>query len=107
MKLTDIRNSRYLTKKDLDMPLIRTIDAVDVEEIEGGDVGTEEKAVLHWQESNTKPMVLNATNFETIVEVTGEADSDDWHGHKVQVYHDTSIQFRGKRTGGIRVRAAA
>jgi hypothetical protein len=106
MKLEDIRNSRYLTKKNLDIPLICTIDAVDVEEIEG-DVGTEEKAVLHWQESNTKPMVLNATNFETIVEITGESDSDGWHGHKVEVYHDPTIRFRGKRTGGIRIRAAA
>jgi hypothetical protein len=105
MLIEDIRNSRYLTKKDLDEPITVTIDAVDLEEIEG-DNGIEEKAVLHLQEANIKPMVLNATNFETLAEITGNPDSDEWSGHQVEVYHDSSIHFRGKRTGGIRVRSA-
>jgi hypothetical protein len=103
MLLSDIRKSRYLNKDDVtEKSKILTIREVVWEELESDD-GTEKKAVIHWEEDE-KGLVLNSTNFQIAERITGEKDSDNWAGTKVEIYHDPNVSFGGKLTGGIRLR---
>lgn len=65
-------------------------------------VGEDDKPVLHF-EGKEKGMVLNGTCFDACVEITGEDDSDNWTGHRVQLYVDKNVQFQGKRVEGLRI----
>ena len=105
MNLNQAFPSKFLSKEDVkDSPKICVIDTVTVEEIEG-DNGKENKPTLFFSD-NTKPMILNRINWMTIAEFYGE-DSDGWKGQSIEVYHDPSIMFGAKRTGGVRVRKPA
>ena len=106
MKLSDIKESKYLAKDDCgEEGIVVTIDRVVVEKV-GEDMqgNAENKPVMHFQEQNVKPLIVNVTNFETIVEGTGLEDSDNWGGQRIKVYNDPTVSFAGRRTGGIRVR---
>jgi hypothetical protein len=48
--------------------------------------------------------VLNHANAQVLADAFG-ADTAAWMGRNVEVFADPSIMFRGKRTGGVRVRA--
>src|SRR5210317_1924671 len=105
MKLSDIKESKYLAKDDCgEEGIVVTIDRVSIEKV-GEDMqgNAENKPVMHFKEQ-VKPLILNVTNFETIVHGTGMEDSDDWGGQKIKVYNDPTVSFAGRRTGGIRVR---
>jgi hypothetical protein len=69
---------------------------------EGAD--PEMKYVLNFNEIE-KPMVLNTTNGQSIEDITGSDDLDDWAGKQIVLFNDPTIFFGGQRTGGIRVRA--
>ena len=106
MKLSDIKESKYLAKDDCgEAGIVLTIDRVVGEKVGEDQRGNEEhKPVMHFQEQNVKPLIVNVTNFETIAEGTGLDDSDNWGGQRIKVYNDPNVSFAGKRTGGIRVR---
>jgi hypothetical protein len=50
-------------------------------------------------------MSLNSTNAQIIAQITGSEDTDHWPGHRIVLYNEPSIAFKGKVIGGIRVRA--
>ena len=102
MRRGDAFPSQYLSKEDLVVPAVATIADVQQGEIQG-DVGTERKPVMTFQEQGIKPMILNWTNWTTIEMAYGE-DTDDWKGHKVELYVDPTVMFGAKRVGGVRVR---
>jgi hypothetical protein len=97
-----MKQSRYLKTDDVDPEVLVTIQSCSLEKIDE-DTG-EEKHVLHVREFD-KPLVLNWTNIQLIAKATGCEDSDEWAGHQVILYHDETVMFKGKVTGGIRVRA--
>jgi len=96
-----IKNSQYLTRNDIHQPELLTIEKV-VEEAVGQE--KEQKYVVYFQEKD-KALVLNFTNAETIFEITGQGEMDDWAGTKIVLYDDPTITFAGKRVGGLRIRA--
>ena len=49
-------------------------------------------------------MVLNSTNWFA-VEIEHGDDTDDWGGKKVKICVDPNVMFRGKRVGGLRLKA--
>src|SRR5262249_52369516 len=53
-----------------------------------------------------KKLVLNATNWDAIVEITGCEDSRDWPGHKVELFPTTTL-MAGRRVDCIRIRFRA
>lgn len=101
MKRSEAFPSNFLGKDDVATPIVVTIDGVHTETVksEGKD---ESKSVMTFRES-IKPMILNLTNWMILEESYGQ-DSDDWAGHPVELYHDPSVMFGGKRVGGVRVR---
>ena len=101
----NVFQSRYLKKEDANPAIRRVIADCRMETI-SGDNGEEEKAVLIFADGNTKPMVLNATNWDCLEEAYGD-NSDLWINKPVEIYMDPGVMNRGKRTGGIRLRIPA
>jgi hypothetical protein len=104
MKVHELRDSRYLTKDDVDPPVNVMIKAVAKENVAMEGEEPREKYVMFFH-GNPKGIVLNMTNGMLLEEITGSDNSDDWIGRKIQLYNDPTIMFGGKRVGGIRIRA--
>ena len=53
-------------------------------------------------EGKKKYLVINATNFDKLMELTGEEDSVNWIGKRVTLYR-TKVKAFGKLEDGIRI----
>lgn len=102
-RATRFMKPRYLTKDDVAAmsPKDRTfeVDHVSVEVI-----ARDERLVLY-SDGLPYPLPLNSTNIEQVVDITKAEDTDDWRGHKLEVYIDESVTYGERRVGGIRLRA--
>jgi hypothetical protein len=78
-------------------PIFATISHMAVELV-GQGADQKKKPVLYLEDR--KPMVLNATNWESLEEAFG--DSDEWPGHKIKIKCERT-QFQGKTTDGLRI----
>jgi hypothetical protein len=103
--VSDLGESKFLKKNDVEPPVNVTI--VRYESINVGlESGPPEmKWCLHFQEL-PKPLVLNKTNGQLIAHYLNTEDFDGWIGKQVQLYNDPTIAFQGRLTGGIRIRLA-
>ena len=100
--LKDLFPSRYITKEDIGPGKLLTITGVKQENV-GKEDEPDIKPVLLFSEIH-KPFVLNMTNATTISSVYGE-DFETWPGKQIVLFFDPAVMFKGKTTGGIRVRA--
>jgi hypothetical protein len=100
MKSTDLFPSNYLRAADLNgkEPIV-TIDRLEMTTI-----GEERKAVVYFV-GKDKGVVLNKTNWNSIAEITGCDDSDDWSGHRIKLI-TAKVEFQGKRVPAIRIEYA-
>lgn len=103
MKAKDVFPSKYLKSEDIDAPLELTVQRVVLETMVSRTGEDEQKPVMYF-EGGKRGLVLNQTNWNTMVRVTGEHDSDDWYGHKVVLYVDHNIQAFGDIVSGLRLR---
>ena len=95
--------SKWLGKSDLiDGPILVTIESVGFEDVQV-DSGTESKTVMYFREANIKPLIVNVTNWDRIETAYG-AESDEWIGKTIEVYHDPNVMFGRDKKGGTRVR---
>jgi hypothetical protein len=102
--INDLKKSNFLTKADVAPPKLVTIRSYrEVNVALEGDT-PENRWCLEFNELE-KPMVLNSTNGQIIAQITGSEDFDAWIGKQIVLYNEPTIAFRGKLTGGIRVRA--
>jgi hypothetical protein len=62
-----------------------------------------EKSVLSFVNTDIQ-LVLNVTNWDSIVYITGSSDSEDWPGQKIELYADKT-RMGAKQVDGVRVRA--
>jgi hypothetical protein len=107
MKVSDLRNSRFLTQNDVDPPRVFTMKTVIKENVAPGGEPPKEKWVLKFHEPDSKEgLVLNNENGALIQSITGSDDSEDWAGKRITLFKDPTVRFAGKLVGGIRVRAA-
>jgi hypothetical protein len=95
--------SKYLKAEDLKGPTTVEIEAVIPELLKNSEGVTKEKQVAYFK-GHKKCLVLNATNFDSITDITSEADTDNWIGHKIVVF-PTTTTMGGKRVACIRVQA--
>src|SRR5262249_37497253 len=75
-------------------------------ELIGAGTKAEDKLVVHFAESESKPLVLNMVNSESIAELAGTEDFDRWARTQVQLF-ESRTEFQGKRVPCIRVQAPA
>lgn len=105
MDLHDIKQSKFLTKEDVGNGVLATVKKLTEENVavEGADP---QMKITVWFEELEKPLVLNMTNASVIAAVAkSETDIENtWVGAKVVLYTDPTVQYKGKVTGGIRVR---
>jgi hypothetical protein len=93
----------YLKKDDVSSPQTWTI--VDVKErlIATPGKKPKPKLVLFFAGSS-KGLVLNMSNGDTLFDMTGQEDPEEWIGQSVELYVDETVNYAGKRVGGIRLR---
>jgi hypothetical protein len=96
--------SKFLKAADLNnTPRIVTIAGVMTDVIgQGADAKT--KLIIQFSEL-PRGLVLNKTNFNVLVELTGSQDSDVWLGRRVQLVV-TRVDFQGTRVPAIRIEPA-
>jgi hypothetical protein len=85
-------------------PIVLEIEQERPELITNPNTGqTTEKSVLTFVDTETR-LVLNSTNWDTLVFITGSSDSRDWGGFKIELYADRT-PMGGKQVDCVRIRA--
>jgi hypothetical protein len=99
----EIFAKKYWSAPDLKKPVTLVIEAVNVEKLKGRDGTVSEKPVAYFR-GTTKRLAVNATNFDLLVDITGEPDSDNWIGASVEL-HASTTSMAGSMVPCVRVRA--
>lgn len=103
--LGELKSSRFIRKEDVgDKAVIVTIKSIDKINVAGENEAPSNRWVIYF-EKMTKPMVLNNTNGQAIAKIIGTEDADKWIGQKVVLYFDPNVTYKGKTSGGLRIRA--
>lgn len=105
MKVSQMTDSKYLRKEDIEGEVIVTIVKVGQGNVAMDDQPEEKKWMIKFKEF-PKPMVLNSTNISLLAKLCGD-DTDEWIGKEVVLYVDENVSYAGKLVGGIRVKSAA
>ncbi len=96
-KLNDIFGGDYLKAEHLgDRPVTVTIESVKVKDFDDGS-----KLILTFS-GKDKALVCNRTNANTIADMLGSSDTDDWEGKRI-ILIVRKVDFQGKRVPAIRV----
>jgi len=94
---------RFLSAEDLKgKSVVVEIEEECLEELTDTNGKTVNKSVLSFV-GKGKKLVLNATNWDSIVEITGCEDSRDWPGNKIELYPTTTL-MAGRKVDCIRIR---
>ena len=104
MKASQMIESKYLKKEDLDGDTIVTIFKLGQGNVAMEDQPEELKWMVKFRELK-KPMVLNSTNIQLITKALGTDETEEWLGKEIVLYVDDNVSFGGKLVGGIRVRS--
>lgn len=83
--------------------LVLTIDKVAKERVTGNNGKKEDLMVCHFKERDALPMIVNKTNAKTITKVVGTPFVEEWSGHRIALYADTT-RFGGEIVECLRVR---
>jgi hypothetical protein len=95
--------SRFFKAENFKKPTVLEIQHCAVEALKNQEGVSKEKLVVFFV-GQKQQLVCNATNFDAIVDVTGEDDTDRWIGHKICLY-PTMTQLGNKRVPCIRIKA--
>lgn len=99
MKASDVFSGKSLKADDIKgrEPIV-TIESIETKTFDDGT-----KPIIHFV-GKEKALVCNRTNWNSIVDITGEDDSDRWPGKKIKLVV-ARVDFQGKRVDAIRVDA--
>lgn len=102
MNTSELFESKYLKKEEINMPTTAHIAGVSVEVLksQGGD---KRKGILHFTGGRLKPMVLNVMNSNVISGAYGN-ETDLWNGKPVEIFVDPNVMMGTQRVGGLRIR---
>ena len=103
---SDVGGSRFFSREDVGDGLIGTISAMTLENVSPADPPENPNWCVHFKE-HSKMLVLNKTRKNQIVQIAGGQSEEEWINARIEMYDDPSVEFAGKRTGGIRVRKPA
>lgn len=65
--------------------------------------GREQRKIVLYFDNFQKMLPLNATNFDSVADITNEPDTDNWAGHEIVVYPDRTT-MGGKTVDCVRVK---
>lgn len=104
MRVSELKQSKYLTKHDCGKGILLTVQGVQQENMAMVGKPSELKWCMYFHE-DVKPMVLNTTKGQILQVIFGSDNSDDWLGKKLVAFHDPTITNMGQVVGGIGIRA--
>ena len=96
-------SGHYLKKEDLSDPVDTELLWVKEETVTAPGKDTTTRLVAYF-ERLSKGLVLNTANCETLLEITGTDDPNEWKDVAVQLIVDPDVTYGGRKTGGIRIR---
>ena len=99
--------SKYMKKDDVETPRTLTVGGFTRENVAQKGEPDEHKWLMHFRETDAKPMVLNPTNVQLLKLALGVGSPGKAIGKRVTVFNDPTVSFGGKLTGGVRIRSAA
>lgn len=101
MNINDAFPSKYLRAHDLgDKQPVVIIDKVTAE-----TVGEDTKLVVYFR-GKDKGLVLNKTNANSIMEITGSPITEEWTGHRIMLV-TAKVEYQGKRVPAVRIERPA
>jgi hypothetical protein len=102
MKSNQVFPSRWLKAADLESDG----ETVTIKKIMMEKVGLEQehKPVMSFDETD-QLLVINLTNWNSIAELTGKNDSDDWPGQVIKLIR-VKVQYGKKTVDAIRIETA-
>lgn len=104
--ISQMLQSKHLTRSDIESTGQRfvpvTIRTVSAQQFRGRNGGPPETAWFIYFNEAQKGMKLNSTNIKALAAAFGE-QTEAWHGKKVRLYVDPTVQFGGQTVGGIRI----
>ena len=96
----------YIKAEDLASKAVRmSIERIELETIKGSDGKSDERKLVAHFFGKDKGLVLNRTNADSLHQIFGTDDYDEWVG-AVVLYPDTTM-FGGKRVACVRIKASA
>jgi hypothetical protein len=99
----ELYGSKYLSAEDLGNKKIRTrVAKVRKEPMQARDGKPERAKLVLYFTSDIKPLILNATNKNVLVDVLGGTPAD-WEGVEVGLWAEPTM-YAGKPTKGVRLR---
>lgn len=99
MKATDAFPSKYISASDLQGRDV----TVKITHVTSEEIGGKQKFICYFA-GGKKGLVLNKTNWNSIVRITGCEDSDDWTGMEIGLF-ETMVDFQGDSVPAVRIRA--
>jgi len=103
--LNECYGSKYLGAVDLGDKKIRTRIAKTCKETMRQQDGKERPKIVAYFTTLDKPLVLNATNKDRLVDVLGRVPAN-WKGAEVGLYTEAT-QYAGRPTKGVRLKVLA
>jgi len=103
MKRDDLFPSRYAKCADLKgKPRVVEIERAQIEMLKNAKGEEQRKVVLYFKGAK-KALPLNLTNYDSVAEIAGSDETDDWADTKLELY-PTTVMMGGKITDCIRIR---
>jgi hypothetical protein len=102
-KLADFKQSNFLAQKDVEKPMLVTINSCEKHNIAKEGATPILKVCMAFDELE-KPLVMNWTNAQVCAQAFNSEDTDDWIGKQIVVYVDPNVMYEGRMVGGIRLR---
>jgi hypothetical protein len=101
--LNQVYGSKFLSAADVGDQKIRTeIEQVWKEHLRNGD-GTKRVRFVVRLSGIDKPMVLNMTNINALIDKLGRNPAN-WKGAPIGIYVDPNVTYGGKRVAGLGLR---
>ena len=98
------RSTKFIQKSDVERGILVTIDKVTEENVAPDWQAEKIKYVIHFQE-DYKAWAPGIEVLETIKQIAGTGNVDDWSGTELVLFVDPNVKFGPKKVGGIRCRA--
>jgi hypothetical protein len=92
-----------MNANNVDRPTVVTIAFAKMETLKNMKGEAADKLVLYFSD-HKQNLALNGVNFDSIVEISGQRDSDHWPDTRIEVYR-TTTEMAGKTKPCIRVQA--
>jgi hypothetical protein len=96
-------SGKFLKKEDVLEPVDTELLWVKEEQVTTPEKGTRTRLVASF-EGLAKGLPLNATNCKVLTEISGTRDPNLWKDIPVNLFWDADVDFKGQRSGGIRLR---